>query len=56
MVIINNNLTDQTLKPDRYAESMKGKTKGTDVMSEKLYDLNAPILLPKESVLILELK
>ena len=56
MVIINNNLTDQTLKLDRYAESLKGKTKGTDVMSEKLYDLTAPILLPKESVLILELK
>lgn len=56
MVIINNNLTDQTLKLDRYAESIKGKTKGTDVMSEKLYDLTAPILLPKESVLILELK
>jgi len=56
MVIINNNLTDQTLKPDRYAESLKGKTKGTDVMSEKFYDLTAPILLPKESVLILELK
>jgi neopullulanase len=56
MVIINNNLTDQTLKPDRFAESLKGKTKGTDVMSEKLYDLTAPIQLPKESVLILELK
>lgn len=56
MVIINNNLTDQTLKLDRYAENLKGKIKGTDVMSEKTFDLTSPILLPKESVLILELK
>jgi len=56
MVIINNNLTDQTLKLDRFAESLKGKTKGTDVMSEKTFDITSPILLPKESVLILELK
>jgi glycosidase len=56
MVVINNNLTDQTLKLNRYAESLNGKTRGTDVMSEKTYDLTAPILLPKESVLILELK
>jgi glycosidase len=56
MVIINNNETDQTLKTDRFAESLKTNTSGTDVMTGVKYDLTSSIILPKESTLILELK
>jgi len=54
MVIINNNETDQTLKIDRYAESLENKTSGTDVMTGKTYDLKTNFIVSKESVLILE--
>ena len=56
MVIINNNETDQTLKTDRFAESLKTLNSGTDVMTGIKYDLSSSIILPKESTLILELK
>jgi len=56
MVIINNNETDQALKTDRFAESIKTYTSGTDVMTGVKYDLTSSIMLPKKSTLILELK
>ncbi len=56
MVIINNNETEQTLKTDRFAESLKTYTSGADVMTGVKYDLTSSIILPKESALILELK
>lgn len=55
MVILNNNETDQTLKIDRYAESLKGKATGTDAMTGIKYDLTKNIVIPKTTVLILEL-
>jgi len=56
MVIINNNETEQTMKTDRYAESLENKSTGTDVITGKIYDLKNSLTLPKESALILELK
>jgi len=56
MVILNNNETDQTLKIDRYAESLENKNVGTDVMTGKTYDLKTNFVIPKETTLILELK
>lgn len=56
MVIINNNETDQTLKTERFAESIESKTTGIDVMTGKTYDLKNELTLPKETTLILELK
>lgn len=56
MVIINNNEAERTLKIERYAESLNGKTTGTDAMTGKTYDLKNNIILQKESALILELK
>ena len=56
MVVINNNETDQTLQTDRFAESLKTYTSGTDVLTGVKYDLTSSIILPKESALILELK
>jgi neopullulanase len=55
MVIINNNETDQTLKTDRFAESLNGITSGKDVMTGKIVELSTSILVPKETTLILEL-
>ena len=56
MVIINNNETDQTLKTERFAESIESKTTGIDVMTGRTYDLKNELTLPKETTLILELK
>lgn len=56
MVVLNNNETEQTLKVDRYAESIETKTSGTDVMTGKTYDLKSGLTLPKKSALILELQ
>ena len=55
MVVLNNSETDQTLKTDRFAESLDGKTSGTDVMTGKKYDLSTVITIPKTTALILEL-
>ena len=56
MVILNNNESEQTLKIERYAQSLESKTSGTDVMTGKTYDLKSNLIVPKESALILELK
>jgi glycosidase len=56
MVILNNNESEQTLKIERYAQSLESKTSGTDVMTGKTYDLKSNLVVPKESALILELK
>ena len=55
MVVLNNNETDQTLKIDRYGESLENKTVGTDVMTGKTYDLKTNFTIPKTTALILEL-
>jgi len=52
MVIINNNETEQTLSTDRFAENLKGKTAGTDVMTGKRVDLTTTVTIPKETVFI----
>ena len=56
MVIVNNNETDQTLKTARFAESLKDKTTGVDVMTGNKYDLTTALVVPKQTVLILELQ
>ena len=56
MIIINNNETEQILKTERYTESLKDKTAGIDVMTDKKYDLTTSIKLPKQTTLILELQ
>lgn len=55
MVILNNNETEQTLKVDRYAESLNDKTTGTDVITGKTYNLKNNFTIAKETALILEL-
>lgn len=56
MVIINNNENDETLKLNRFSESIKNYSHGKDVISEQNFDLNKNLVIPAKSSLILELK
>jgi len=56
MVILNNNETEQTLKLERYAESLENKSIGIDAITGNSYDLKNNFTIPKETALILELK
>jgi len=54
MVVINNNETEQTLRTDRFAESLKDHTSGIDVITGKTYDLKKDLIITKQTALILE--
>lgn len=56
MVVMNNGVSNQTIKTNRFQESIKNYTTGTDILSGKVLDLNSEITLEGKSVLILELK
>jgi neopullulanase len=56
MVIINNNSDKQTLKTNRFKESIQNLKSGKDVLSGKIIDLNNDIEIEGKSALILELK
>ena len=57
MVVINKNEKEQDLKLNRFEESMKQFSSGTDVLSGKTYDfLNGSISLAPNTSVILELK
>jgi glycosidase len=56
MVIINNNSEKQTLKTNRFKESIKNLKSGKEVLSGKTFDLNNDMEIEGKSALILELK
>jgi glycosidase len=57
MVVINDNNKTQTITLNRFAESLKNYSKGTDVITGRNCDLTKPSLqLAAKSALILELK
>jgi glycosidase len=56
MVILNNNETDQTLKINRYAESLENVKSGKDVITGQPVDLKSDFMVPKQTALILELQ
>jgi glycosidase len=56
MVIINNNSEKQTLKTNRFKESIQNLKSGKDVLSGKIIDLNNDIEIEGKSAFILELK
>ena len=56
MVVMNNGANNQTIKTNRFQESIIKYTTGTDILSGKVLDLNSEITLEGKSVLILELK
>ena len=56
MVIINNNSEKQTLKTNRFKESIQNLKSGNEVLSGQSFDLNSAIEIEGKSALILELK
>lgn len=56
MVIINNNSDKQTLKTNRFKESIQNLKSGKEVLSGKTFDLNNDIEIEGKSAIILELK
>ena len=55
LIILNKNTTDTTIALQRYAELLEGVSKGTDVLSGKVYPMQDQMVLPAKSALILEL-
>lgn len=56
MVLINNNLEKQTIKLNRFKESIKNNLTGTDVLTGKQINLKEDLEIESKSVLVLELK
>ena len=56
MVIANNNQSDKELQLSRFAEMLKSKSVGNDIITTRKYDLNQPVSVPAKTVLILEIK
>ncbi|WP_347218706.1 glycoside hydrolase family 13 protein [Chryseobacterium sp.] len=56
MVIINNNKKDQTLDLQYFEESLKGFSKGKDVISGKEFSLQKSLTIPAKIPLIIELE
>lgn len=56
MIIINNNTSSQTIKTNRFQESILNYSEGTDVISGKKTNLKNDISIEGKTALILELK
>ena len=56
MVILNNNETEQTLDLKHFAESLKGYTKGKDIISGKEFSLQNNLTIPAKTSMVIELK
>ncbi|WP_306460089.1 cyclomaltodextrinase C-terminal domain-containing protein [Flavobacterium sp. B17] len=56
MVILNNNETEQTLDLKHFVESLKGSTKGKDIISGKEFSLQNNLTIPAKTSMVIELK
>jgi hypothetical protein len=56
MVIINNNIKDQTLDLKYFEESLKGFSKGKEVISGKEFSLQNTLTVPAQTPFIIELE
>jgi len=56
MVVMNNNTTNQTIKTNRFQESIQNYKTGKEILSGKSIDLKNEISIEGKSVLILELE
>ena len=56
MVVINNNVKEQTFDVVRFAEGIQNHTKGTEIISESEIDLSDSITIKGKSSMIIELK
>ena len=56
MVVLNNSKENKTIKGNRFAESLKGFTSGTDIVSGKSIASLASLEVAAGSAMIIELK
>jgi len=56
MTILNNNEKDEKLDLKRFKESLKGFSKGKDVISDKEFSLQNSLIIPAKTAMIIELK
>jgi hypothetical protein len=56
MIVINNNVESQTIKTNRFQESLQNYTTGKDVLTDKSINLKNDITIEGKSVLVVELK
>jgi hypothetical protein len=56
MVMMNNSTKSQTIKTNRFQESIQNYKTGKDIMTGKTIDLKNDITIESKSVLILELQ
>ena len=55
MVVLNKNEEEQKLGIERFSEMLKGISKGKDVISDRVLNLNEALYVPAKTALILEL-
>lgn len=56
MVVFNNNAKPQTIKTNRFQENIKNFKTGTDILTDKKFDLTSEITLEPKSAVVLELE
>ncbi|MFY7815108.1 MAG: glycoside hydrolase family 13 protein [Chryseobacterium taeanense] len=56
MVILNNNETEQAVDLKHFAESLKGFSKGKDIISDKEFSLQNNLTIPAKTSMVIELK
>jgi glycosidase len=56
MVIVNNNDTEQTVDVKHFAESLKGFSKGKDIISDKEFSVKENFKIPAKSPMVIELR
>ncbi len=54
MIVANNNQISKELNLNRFKEVLAGKTLGTEITTDKHYDLQNPISVPEKTVLIID--
>ena len=56
MVILNKNTSPTTIDPKRFAEMLKNKTQGKNIMTNEMVSINQPFTLNPESATIIEIQ
>jgi len=56
MVILNNNEKEQTLDLKHFSESLKGFSKGKDIISDKEFSIQNNLTIPAKTSMVIELK
>ena len=55
MVILNNNIEDQTIDMTRFSENLKGRTTGNEILTKAVVSWQKTLKIPAKTPFILEL-